>query len=126
MKVESVEAAEKLLVIYSFENKLRLTDSFKETIKKIRTGGGALGIEYRDYLDMALAPEDVSCDTQLFEMAYSLIHVHVSRFTLSDTEDDRENASELLCFLLVNNYWYEKIRRWTESPDMWFDFLDTA
>ena len=117
---EGIEAANKLQVIYIFEEEIHYTESFQETIKWINEDDGHWA-DFNEIWDGTVGkyqdPEDPTIDPLSF-MVISLLELHLARLRLDYSDEDFEVAKNFL-YAFYEFQWMNLLEKLTRSREMW-------
>lgn len=127
----AVEAANRLRVLYLFEDEVCFTDVFRDTIKIINEQDFAWE-DYIEFLDLPVDPDndvDGRWDDSLYRMAAALVTIHTLRLEIAFDKEDwfqtiemlRAYSENLLCiyYLLTYPFSNEELRKWTRERHKW-------
>jgi len=117
---KGIEAANKLQVIYLFEEKIHYTESFQESIKFIQEDDGHWA-DFNEIWDGTLGlnqdPEEPTIDP-LSYMVISLLTLHLARLKLPYKDEDFKVAQNFL-YAFYEFQWMNLLTKLTRSREMW-------
>ncbi len=124
----AIEAANKLHVIYKFENIMRFTDDFLDTINIINKDDIAWK-SYMRFLDMPVDPDDYNeWNDHMYRFIAALVSIHILRLEIDCLDEDYSLTIDCTrtCFELLMRTEYanedfseEAIRKWTRNRHEW-------
>lgn len=114
----AAESANKLHVLYLFEDQICLTDSFNDTMRMIDENDGA----WKTYIEFIDSHPEID-DDPLSSMAIALVHMHVSRLEIAyEQEDLRLTIAMVYSYLKI--MWEEEIKDWIHNRHTWLRIFD--
>lgn len=127
----SVEAANRLRVLYLFEDEVYFTDVFRNTIRVINEQDFAWE-DYIEFLDLPVDPDndvDGRWNDSLYRMAAALVTIHTLRLEIAFDKEDWFQTIEILraysenllrtYYLLTYPFSNEELRKWTRERHKW-------
>jgi len=114
---DGLESANRLHIFYLFENVIKCTDVFLETIKLIDENDA----QWKEYTSLLDENEDIP--EIIMRMATSLVTLHVARLKLSYTEEDVWKSIVTL-YAYLSNHWDELLMRYIRARHEWLNLVD--